>query len=228
MLNFWLALVVFLGSHMLARTHIKPWLVSRIGTGKYLVSYSILSVALLWWLIEAAKTAPRTQLWPWEHGLYWFPNIMMPFAFILLISGFIVSNPLSIIPKEKRFDPDKPGLIVAITRHPVFWGFFLWSSSHLVVNGEFPLALMFFIFLVFSIAGIFLIDRKRKRDLGIASWEMLAKNTSAIIFCSPALRRRQFRLTKPDMIGIVVGLCLYAAFYVLHLPFFGIDPTPPL
>lgn len=229
MLNFWVSLVVFLGSHMLvSRTKIKPWLVSRIGMRKYLISYSVLSVALLWWLIEAARTAPRMQLWPWDHTLYWFPSVMMPFAFILLISGFIVSNPLSIAPKEQGFNPEKPGLIVAITRHPLLWGFFLWSSSHLIVNGEFPLALMFFIFLVFSLAGIPLIDRKRKRELGNTKWQSMAGNTHAIIFCSRALRTGQFHLTKQDIIGIITGLCLYAAFYALHLSFFGIDPRPPL
>ncbi len=229
MLNFWLALAAFFGSHMLvSRTGIKPWLAGRFGMKKYLAGYSLLSVGVLWWLIDAARMAPRVPLWPWHHGLYWFPNIMMPFAFILLVSGFIVSNPLSIVPREQGFDPEKPGLIVAVTRHPSLWGFFLWSSSHLIVNGEFPLALMFFIFLVFSLAGIPLIDRKRKRELGTARWQNLSRRTHAVIFCSQAFRSGQFQLTRQDIAGIIAGLCLYAAFYALHLSFFGIDPVPPL
>lgn len=87
---------------------------------------------------------------------------------------------------------------------------------------------MFFIFLVFSLAGIPLIDRKRKRELGKTKWQSIAGNTHAILFCSRALRTGQFRLTKQDIIGIITGLCLYAAFYALHLSFFGIDPRPPL
>lgn len=229
MLDFWLALTTFLGSHMLvSRSGIKPWLVLRIGSGTYHVLYSLLSVLLLWWLIDAAITAPRIQLWPWDHRLYWVPNIMMPFVFILLVSGFVVQNPLSIAPKEGGFDPEKPGLIVALSRHPVLWAFCFWSLSHLAINGEFPLAFMFFVFLVFSLTGIPLMDRRRKRDMGVEKWRTMSKQTHSIIFCSKALWSGQFRLTKQDVIGIVLGLSLYAVFYTLHSTFFGINPEPPL
>jgi uncharacterized membrane protein len=229
MLEFYLSLAVFLLSHMLvSRTKIRPWLIGRIGVGKYLLSYSVLSIVLLGWLIEAARTAPRIPLWPWDHALYWFPNIMMPLAFILLVSGFIVANPLSIAPKLRGYNPEKPGLIVALTRHPVLWGFFFWSSSHLIVNGEFPLALMFFIFMIFSLGGIFIIDRKRKRELGAAAWQQMALQTRAIIFFSPSLWGGQFSLTRQDIFGIMGGLLLYAAFFTLHSVLFGMDPRPPL
>ena len=147
---------------------------------------------------------------------------MMPLAFTLLVAGFVVANPLSITPKGEGFDPQKPGLIVAITRHPVLWGFALWSSSHLVVNGEFPLAFMFLVFLVFSLAGMVLIDRKRKREIGFPGWRDMARRTHAVIFCSSAFRSGQFCLTRRDITGIVGGLFLYAVFYALHRVFFGI------
>lgn len=229
MLSFWVVLLVFLGSHMLiSRTRLRPWLISRLGHKAYLISYSLLSLVLLWWLIEVAQAAPRIQIWPWEHSLYWFPNVLMPLAFIFLVSGLIVANPLSIAPKEKGFNADRPGLIVAITRHPVLWGFFLWSSSHLVVNGEFPLAFMFLTFVLFSTAGIFLIDYKRKRELGAASWQNMARNTHMVLFCSKAFRTGQFTLTGADKAGIIGGLLVYAVFFAFHLSFFSIDPTPPL
>lgn len=102
MLEFWLSLTVFLGSHMaISRSRLKPFLISRIGKRRYLIAYSALSVILLGWLIVAAQSAPRIQLWPWEHWLYWIPNILMPFAFILLVAGFIVPNPLS-YPQEQK------------------------------------------------------------------------------------------------------------------------------
>lgn len=229
MLNFWVALLVFIGSHAaISRTSLRPWLAARLGEGGYILSYSALSVVLLGWLLKAAQGAPRVALWPWEHALYWVPNILMPLAFVLLVSGFVVANPLSIAPRAEGFDPARPGLIVALTRHPVLWGFFLWAVSHVVVNGEFPLALMFGVFAAFALLGIILIDRKRKRILGTAAWGDLARATHPVIFCSGALWRGQFRLTRRDVMGIMGGLALYAAFYMLHGLFFGIDPTPPL
>ncbi|MBL8714254.1 MAG: hypothetical protein JNM12_15290 [Alphaproteobacteria bacterium] len=226
MLGFWVSLGAFIGSHILiSRTAIKPWLVARLGMKTYLVLYSVLSILLLSWLVKAAQAAPRTDLWPWSHALYWFPALLMPLAFALLVSGFVVSNPLSIAPKDAPFDHEKPALTVALTRHPILWGFALWSFSHLIVNGEFPLALMFFVFLLFSLAGIFFIDRKRRKDLGDAKWTVLTKNTSAFLFCSHALWTRQFRLTKQDVVGMIGGLLLYTAFRHLHLWLFGIDPA---
>jgi uncharacterized membrane protein len=229
MLEFYLSLLAFLTSHMLvSRTRLRPWLVARMGMWKYLAAYSVFSIGMLWWLIDAARRAPRVTLWPWDAALYWFPNILMPLAFILLVSGFVVANPLSIAPRAHGFNPDRPGLVVAMTRHPVLWGFFLWSASHLVVNGEYPLALMFFVFLLFSVAGLFILDRKRRREMGAEAWRVAAARTSAILFLSPALRGGQFSLTRRDIAAIIGGLLLYAVFYALHVVFFGINPAPPL
>lgn len=226
MLNFFVSLGAFIGSHILiSRTTLKPWLVTRLGMKTYLVLYSALSILLLSWLIKAAQAAPRADLWPWNHALYWFPALLMPLACVLLVSGFVVSNPLSIAPKDAPFDHEKPALTLALTRHPVLWGFALWSFSHLIVNGEFPLALMFLIFLLFSLAGIFFIDRKRRKDLGDTKWQVLTKRAPAILFCSRTLWTRQFRLTKQDVIGMIGGLLLYTALRHLHLWLFGIDPA---
>lgn len=226
MLDFWVSLGTFIASHLLiSRTALKPWLVTRLGMRAYLALYSALSILLLSWLVKAAQTAPRIDLWPWNHALYWFPALLMPLAFVLLVSGFIVSNPLSIAPKDVPFDHERPALTVALTRHPVLWGFALWSFSHLIVNGEFPLALMFLIFILFSLAGIFFIDRKRKKDLGDVKWNALTKNAPAILFCSRTLWTRQFRLTNQDAAGMIGGLLLYTAFRHLHLWLFGIDPA---
>ncbi len=226
MLDFLVSLGAFIGSHILiSRTALRPWLVTRLGMKTYLVLYSSLSIFLLSWLVKAAQAAPRVDLWPCNHALYWFPAFLMPLAFTLLVSGFIVSNPLSIVPKDAPFDHEKPALTVALTRHPILWGFALWSFSHLVVNGEFPLALMFLIFLLFSLVGIFFIDRKRRKDLGDTKWQVLTKNAPAILFCSRTLWTRQFRLTKQDVVGMIGGLLLYTAFRHLHLWLFGIDPA---
>lgn len=231
MLNFWVSLGAFVGSHILvSRTGLKPWLVARLGMKTYLVLYSLVSVLLLSWLVRAAQTAPRTDLWVHlsPHALYWFPALLMPLAFVLLVSGFVVGSPLSIAPGDAAFDHERPPLTVALTRHPVLWGFALWSLSHLIVNGEFPLAFMFLVFLLFSLAGILFIDRKRRKDLGDARWKVLTKSAPAILFCSPALWRGQFHLTKQDAAGMIGGFLLYTAFRHSHVWLFGVNPAPPM
>lgn len=229
MLEFWVALLLFLGSHSLvSRTGLRTVLVRALGERGYLVVYSLFSLVLLGWLILAAQDAPRTQLWPWAHSLYWFPNILMPLACILLVGGFLVPNPLSIAPKDKAYNLGRPPFIVALTRHPVMWGFFLWAFSHLIPNGEYPLALMFFIFAVFAILGLWILDRKRKRELGAENWHMLARNTHPVFLCSSALWRGKISITRKDIISIIGGVFLYGFLYSLHAYFFGVSPQPPL
>ncbi len=60
-----IAMAVFLLSHVaIARTRIRPVLIERLGRRGYLTVYSILSVALLAWVIVALIESPRVLLWP--------------------------------------------------------------------------------------------------------------------------------------------------------------------
>ena len=228
-MEFWVLLIIFIASHsVIARSGLRNIIVQQWGEKPYLILYSLLSLILLAWLILAAQNTPRIQLWPWVYELYWIPNIFMPFACILLVSGFIVPNPLSIAVKNKTFDAERPGFIVALTRHPILWGFFLWSASHIIPNGEYPLIIMFGIFAVFSLIGLKLVDRKRKKELGIAKWGILAKNTHSVFFASRSLWSGRFRFTRYDLAGIISGLFVYFLLYSLHETLFRINPTPPM
>ncbi|MGZ9097488.1 MAG: NnrU family protein [Micavibrio sp.] len=228
MIQFWFALLVFIGSHAVGRTPLHAYIVRHVGEKDYLSVYSALSIALLSWLVYAAIHAPRISLWPWMHGLYWIPNLLMPIAFILLVSGFVVPNPLSLIPRDKGFNPHRPPMIIAVTRHPILWGFLLWSASHIFPNGEFPLAFMFFIFALFAYAGIKMIDKKRQRMLGMAEWQKLSGNAPNIPFSGKSFWRGKFSLGQNDLVGITGGLLLYVAFFYLHPILFNVTPMPPL
>jgi uncharacterized membrane protein len=229
MLEFWIALIIFIGSHSItSRPKLRQKLTGVLGEKTYLILYSLLSLLLLSWLIMAAIDAPRTPLWPWVHGFYWVPNILMPFAFIFLVSGFTVPNPLSIAPRDSEFDPDRPSFTVAVTRHPVMFGFFLWAVSHIVPNGEFPLAFMFGLFALLAWGGTYIIDKKRRRIYGDDQWQQLSRNTSSIPFANTALWTGHFKIRRSDISGIFIGLILYAIFFHAHQSFFGITPLPPL
>jgi len=96
--------------------------------------------------------------------------VMLP-ACWLLTGGLASPNPLSVSLSRARFDPRYPG-IVGLVRHPVMWGFALWALVHTVANGDLVSLILFGGFLVFSLAGMKLLDRRRKRQLG-AEWERL-------------------------------------------------------
>ena len=229
MIQFWISLIVFLGTHVLvSRTGLRPFLVRCLGERRYIIFYSLLSLVQLAWVLIAAIRAPRLPLWPWMHELYWFPVVAMLPAFILIVAGLMSRSPLSLMAREDHFDASRPPLTVAVTRHPVLWGFFLWAASHMPPNGEFPLLFMFALFAAFALAGTKLVDRRRRRLLGPERWAALAANTASLPLSSPALWRGRFQVTRQDVIGFASGMLLYGLFFHLHGGFFGVVPIPPL
>ncbi|HRJ66174.1 MAG TPA: NnrU family protein [Alphaproteobacteria bacterium] len=229
MSSFWIAFAAFVLSHsVLVRPALRLRLVALLGRRIYLAIYSALSLGLLIWLLYESLQAPRTPLWPWHHAFYWLPNVLMPLACMLLVAGALCPNPLSVLPGLGRFDPQRPNFTLALTRHPVLWAFFLWSFSHILPNGEMPHAFMFAFFAAFSLLGLWIVDRKKSRQLGPTVWQDLSRETHAVLFLSPALWRGRWHIDAKDICGMVGGLVFYAVLYALHATFFGISPLPPL
>lgn len=208
MSEFLLALAAFLLAHSVpARPAVRGRLVALLGERTYLIGYSLFSLALLVWLISAALKAPSIPLWPaglWAWHLSLF--LMLP-ACWLLAGGLALPNPHSISMSRAPFDPAVPGP-AGLVRHPVLWGFALWAAVHLLANGELVLALLFGIFLLFSLAGMKLIDRRRRRQRGAASEQPLAKRWNA------------WQL----LVTFGGGTLLYALLLAAHPALIGPDP----
>lgn len=187
------------------------------------MAYSIFSILMLGWLIVVAQEAPRIELW-FVMALRWVPNVLMPIAFMLLGMGFAVANPLSIGRGGENISPSLP-LTLALTRHPVLWGFFLWALGHVAANGEYPLVVMFGVFAAFALGGCVVIDRKRKRQWG-HMWTVWAAPTRVMLCASPALWRGQFKTSRADIVGAILGLCFYGGMFALHPLLFGVSPAP--
>lgn len=173
MFEFLLALAVFLAAHSIpARPTIRSRFVAVLGERPYLLLYSLLSLGLLAWLISAAIRAPIILLWPTTLGAYHLALALMLPASWLLVGGLTTPNPLSISLSRKPFDPRRPG-IAGLVRHPVLWGFALWAAVHTIANGDLVSLILFGGFLLFSLAGMKLVERRRKRQLG-SEWERLS------------------------------------------------------
>ncbi|MFC7538096.1 NnrU family protein [Sphingomonas sp. GCM10030256] len=176
MIEFLLALLVFLAAHSIpARPAVRSRFVAALGERPYLVLYSLLSIGLLAWLISAAVRAPVTPLWPTSLFTYYLALALMLPANWLLIGGLLTPNPVSISFRRRSFDPTRPGL-VAVTRHPVLWGFALWALLHTIANGDLVSLIMFGGLLLFSLAGMRLLDRRRRRQLGEGEWRRLRES----------------------------------------------------
>lgn len=164
MTEFLLALAIFLAAHSIpASPGIRRRLVAATGERAYLLLYSLLSLGLLAWLISAAIRAPTVLLWPTGLGAYRLAVVLMVPASWLLVGGLGSPNPYSISLSRRPFDAERPGL-VGWVRHPVLWGFAIWALVHAIANGDLVSLILFGGFLVFSLAGMKLIERRRKRQ----------------------------------------------------------------
>lgn len=209
-----IAMAAFVFSHVaIARTALKPAIVARIGARGYLAIYSVVSIALLSWVIISLRSAERAVLWSpplWSHA---FAALATAAAFVLIGVGVAAPNPLSVSIRQSGFDPDRPGA-VGFVRHPLIWGLALWGLAHTPANGDWPSLVLFAGSAAFGAIGAPLVERRRRRALGEAAWRRMTAGRGA--------------LDQNALLGAGAGLVLWAAFLLAHPLLFGVDPLAVL
>lgn len=216
--EFILALAVFLLSHALpVRPPVRPWLIARLGRRGYSAAYSLLSLAVLAWLISAAARAPYVEVFPPLPVLRWVPLLAMPVVSVLAVAGLAADNPLSFGGLRRRpYDPARPG-VLALSRHPLLLALFVWALVHIPPNGGLAHVLLFGLFAGFAWAGMAMIDRRRRRELG-DRWGRLASPTARF-----APRNAAALLGPVPLLG---GGVIFLVLLVLHPILVGVSPLP--
>ena len=214
------ATIAFLATHFISSTPLRPALARALGERGYLGLYTLVAFLTLGWMIWAYNRAPVEVLWP---GLRLAPAIAMPFAFVLLACGLFARNPTA-VGQAKALKADEPARgMLRITRHPMMWGFILWSAAHILARGELKSLVFFGSFLVLAALGALLIDRRKEATLG-EDWQRFAKVTSYFPFLAIAQGRNRFDAKEIGWRNPAIGLALYALFFWLHPMFFGARP----
>jgi uncharacterized membrane protein len=214
--EFAVAFVVFLASHSLpTRPAVRRRLVGAVGERAFQAVYSLASLALLAWLISAAQRAPYIGLWPPALWQWHVTLAVMPVAFVLIAVGLAVPNPLSVSLRRAPADWAPSGLL-RVVRHPLLWGLALWGAAHALPNGDLALVVLFGGLAVFSLAGIPVVERRRRRELGAARYAELAA------------ARPGYRDLAAQGLAAALGLALFAGLLALHPWLFGVDPLAPL
>jgi uncharacterized membrane protein len=219
MLEFALALSVFLAAHALPRiTGLRDRLIGRFGRAPYIAGYSVLSMALLIWLITAAWRAPYVPMWQPSATTAIVPLIAMLPVCLLFAGAVFRPNPLSVSFVGGDTDPENPG-VLALTRHPMLWGFFLWSASHAVANGDLVGTIMFGGFAAFSLAGMRILQKRARQRMSPEGWGR------ATAIASGSLPSRLKRAASPRMaLEALAGTALYGLLLWAHPLLFGVDP----
>ena len=169
----------FLTHSVPLRPAVKARLVAVTGARAFGMAYSLLSLGMLALLIHAAGEAPHVLLWgqwPWQVHV-----VQAGMLAVCLLLAFSVArpNPFSFGgARNERFDPARPG-VVRVLRHPVLVALGLWAGLHLLPNGDLAHVVLFGVLGAFALAGMRLVDRRKKRLLGDAAWQRLNREVRA-------------------------------------------------
>jgi uncharacterized membrane protein len=213
------ATALFLLTHFVASTPLRPKLVAAIGEGRYRGLYVLAAFATLGWMIWTYAHAPaQAPLWtPLRH----LPLAVMPFSLLLVVGGLVRMNPTAVGAERLLKDEQPARGMIRITRHPFMWGVILWAAVHILANADPKSTVFFGGFLLLAGLGTVLID-SRKRTL--PDWPRFAALTSNIPFLAIAQGRNRIAWREIGWLRLAVALAVYAGLLALHPWLFGVRP----
>jgi uncharacterized membrane protein len=211
-----LAGAVWVLTHLgLSSTRLRALIAGAIGERGFQGIYSVVALVTLVWLVRTYNATPQFDfLWGPDPALRMVPMIVMPFAFMFMLGGFMVRNPTA-VGQEAQFKAVGEGSgLIRITRHPFQWSVVMWALAHIVANGD-TASLVFFGSLgLVSLLGAPLIDRKKAQKMG-ADWEPFARATSNVPFAAILAGRNRF-VPKELWLPALAGLLVFGAAHAGH------------
>lgn len=220
--------LVFLAIHILPVTQLRTKAVAAIGEGAYLALFSLASlIIIVWWVNAFVNAPPGARAWDFASWWPWAKALILLFATILLVAGLSSPNPT--LPRAGKL-LDRPGVgagVFAITRHPVMWALGLWGATHFVSQPDWRGFWFFGIFAVTALGGAALQETRKARTYG-GSWEDFAAKTSFMPFLALAQGRASLRLDDLGWWRIGLAAVVWALLLFLHPWLFRVTPLPGL
>ena len=217
MLELIVAAVAFVGWHVgVSSTALRGTLVGWLGEKLYISLFSLVTLALLLFLIYSYRAVPHSEfLWAPSSASRWVAILVMPVALILLVGGLMSPNP-TLVGRESTAAAFEQGKgMLRVTRHGFLWATFLWAFAHMIANPDLASLLFFGSFGVLALLGTVLIDRKKALSLG-ENWPHFSRVTSNVP-CAAILGGRN-RLQPTELWpSVVIGLALYAVLLWGHV-----------
>ena len=212
-----LATALFLATHFVASTPLRPKLVAAMGEWPYRGVYSAVAFITFGWMIWAYVHTAREPLWT---GLRLLPVLVMPFAFILIACGYF-RNPTMVGAEGLLRSQDSARGMIRVTRHPIMWGLMLWAGAHVLALGELKALIFFGSFLVLAGIGTVAMDRRKRAN---PDWPRFAAATSHIPFVAIAQGRNRLDLAEIGWKRPPIGLVVFFFFLWIHPWLFGVRP----
>jgi uncharacterized membrane protein len=212
-------LAVFVGTHFLMSHPLRATLVGKLGSTGFQLVYSAVSLGSFGWAVMHYAGLPdQAPLWAAGDWLWAFASALMLFGSILFAGSFI-GNPALPAPGAAALTHATPRGVLAITRHPMMWGFASWSLCHMLVSPQPKMIALAGALGFLAIAGSAGQDRKKRALMGFdwADWE---SRTSFIPFGGQLSGHIRWQSALPRRTVILAGLALWLAATRFH-PAFG-------
>ena len=128
-----LACLAFVGTHFLMSHPLRIFFIRRLGNNGFALVYSVVSLALFYWMIVEFGRAPKgPDYWP-VGDLIWAIASVITLLAAVLFTGSFVRNP-SLPGAPDAMAGQDPSGVFRVTRHPMMWGFGLWGIAHILVG----------------------------------------------------------------------------------------------
>ena len=213
------ALAIFVGTHFLMSHPLRARMAARLGTNGFQIVYSLVSLATFAWAMMIYREVPdKAPLWVAGDGLWAVATLLMLIGSILF-AGSIIGNPALPAPGAAALTKATPKGALAITRHPMMWGFASWALCHLLVSPQ-PKIIALCVALGFlAIAGSAGQDRKKAVLMG-TDWKDWESRTSFVPFAGQFSGRISWAAAMPAQTVILIGVALWLIATKFH-PAFG-------
>jgi uncharacterized membrane protein len=180
-------LILFIGIHVVpSSVRLRAALAARLGVNGYKVLFSLMSVAGLVLVAIGYGQAPRHQVFEPSQTAHTFLPAGMAVAFMLVVTANV------------------PGRLRRVLRHPMLMGVLIWSTLHLLANGDLASNVLFSAFALWAVFAILSAEYRGKRPAGADG-----------------------KLGNPafDLFGAVVGLLAFWLVLHFHADLFGVAPV---
>jgi uncharacterized membrane protein len=137
----------------------------------------------------------------------------------ILFAGSIAGNPALPRPDAAALAKAPVRGALAITRHPMMWGFAIWGLVHILASGQVRTIILAAAMIILALAGAAGQDRKKAVLMG-ADWADWRSRTSFMPFGLQISGAESWKSAWPGRTNILLGLLLWLGATWAH-PWFG-------
>ena len=205
MIGLALAAGSFVGTHFLLSHPLRRPLVNRIGEGPFRGVYTLVSFATFGLTIWVYHSMGRQQpLWTLGDA-GWVVATLLMWLGAILFAGSFIGNPA--LPGTRGPRGRTASGVMAITRHPMMWGFAIWAVVHMMMVATPKALILDFSILFLALVGSMMQDRKKQALMG-ADWHDWTAQTAFFPFARG--------LRNPGLFAFAAGTALFLVATWLH------------